>query len=494
MLTLGVLMALGAPGFGLWMLPWLALIPLLLWVDRQTDLKTIFWGGLLWGFGYHGLFCLWFFDLHPLTWLGFDEISSRLVTLAGWLLIAVEGGLLGGGLMLGYRKLTQGWQRLVLFPILWVFAFSMLNWTPLALPWALLEYTQAPLWPMRWLAGIISGSGLTLLLVFHNVFWAQWLSTRGAWQPGKAMVSALPALLAPGLVGLLALWPFPVKPGPWPMPVAVIQANLPIEIIRSASLNREIIGPDYLDPPRKVDFPPGTLLVYPEEGVVSGWVPMETPLENPIMAQLQQLSDNKQLLIAVGVSAVDAKERRYNAIALLQPKRESLQEASVQFYRKRRLVPFGEYTPYGLNAPLTQLLNALKIDYSTPYQSGDTAPLLDVGATKVGGLVCFELIDSAPLFGGFARQYGHQGAQLLINTSNMGWFHQNPLLEAQFLAIGQIRAAETGLPLVMSSNTGISAILSSHGDILIQTRPDQAQAGVTQMIVYPQAASINSPK
>jgi apolipoprotein N-acyltransferase len=82
------------------------------------------------------------------------------------------------------------------------------------------------------------------------------------------------------------------------------------------------------------------------------------------------------------------------------------------------------------------------------------------------------------------RQYKQQGADLLINSSNLGWFHQNPLLEAQFLAIGQLRAAETHLPLVISSNTGISAIISNQGELLQQTHPNGQKQAKSQIIFY----------
>ena len=471
----GVLLALSAPGYNLWPLAWLALIPALAWTRQPKSAREIFNGSFWHGFAYHGAFCLWFFDLHPLTWYGFSEWGSRLVTLAGWLIIAVEGGLLGGLLMLAYRKLRTDSARLLLFPPMWVLGFALLNCTPMALPWALLENSQAGLWPMRALAHFLGGSGIAALLIFHNVLWE--VSIAKKWLIAQAGRLLLPLAL-PVLITALILFP-PNTPTQLPGPVAVVQADLPIEVIRSGDLRQELIDRTYLQPIRQANFTPGTLLVYPEEGVVSGWVSLRQPEQNPSLAELIELSRQKKLAIAVGISSADPLGRAYNSIALISPDGQPL-----QFYHKRRLVPFGEFTPYSLGRPLTQLLAALGIGYSALYEQGTQAPLLRTGPFALGGLVCFELIDTTPGFGGYANQYAHQGANMLINTSNLGWFHQNPLIEAQFLANGQMRAAESGLPLVIASNTGISAVIGPGGQVLLRAPLQGASSHKTQILLY----------
>lgn len=481
----GLLLGLSSPGYGLWPLAWMALIPALRQCQTQPSTKARLGYGLSLGAAFAGLYYLWFFDLHPLAWLGFGEVESRLVTLAGWLLLIGETALVTGLLFLLYDKLKPGWIRALSFPLLWVLGFALLNLTPMALPWAQLEYTQAALWPTRAMAGILSSSGLAVALLLHNSLWAEWFAINKPTDRKWLLFQAIGPLLFPVLLALLNQLPEPLyRPQAWPIPVAVIQGNLPIETIRSGALDRETIETSYIQPIQNQKWPNGTLLVYPEEGVVPGWTPDQTPYQNRLMFELMELAQLKHLYIAVGVSSKDAKNRRYNSLAVITPDEDVSPEASVQFYHKRRLVPFGEFTPYGLGDLLTQLLNSLNIDYTTPYDAGIDSPLLKAGKTKLGGLICFELIDSAPIFGGFSREYQQQGANLLINSSNLGWFHQNPLLEAQFLAIGQIRAAETHLPLVISSNTGISAIISNQGKILQQTHPNRQNQAKSQVIFY----------
>ena len=456
---------------------WVAFIAPLRWTVKQTNKRSAFYGGFWLGLAYGGLYCLWFFDLHPLTWLGFSEWESRLVTLAGWALLALEHGVLFGLLWLTYKTLPTRGSRLCLFPLLWVGGFALLNSTPFALPWTLLEYTQVNLSIMRELSGWISGSGLTLLIVFHNVAWAEcWPNQTQAGKPSKKTDTAifLKAFIIPVLLGLFSvLWHqiIPPEKHPWPLPLAIAQANLPIEVIRSSNIPAERIEAAYIAPVESKALPVGTLLAYPEEGVVPGWVGQQFPQRNIFLARLLRLAHAKQIYISVGVSLLDElNNRHYNALALLPP---SGQPQAIRFYRKRRLVPFGEYTPYNLGEHLSALLKIWTIDYQAPFEAGQESPLLQAGHARIGGLVCFELIDALPWYQGYAWQYKAQGANLLVNASNLGWFHENPLLEAQFLAIAQMRAAETRLPLVVASNTGVSALISPGGEIIRRSYPSK---------------------
>lgn len=470
----GSLLALSAPGFDGWILAWIALIPALLWVDSQTSIKQVAVGGFLLGFFFQGIYCCWFFDLHPLTWLGFTEWGSRLTTLAGWLLVAVEGGLIAAAVLTLYALYRLPWRWLFL-PFIWVSGFWLLHTSPMAMPWGMLEYSQASLPMMRWLAGWLGASGLAFLLVLHNALWVSWLQRRQ--KPGFTCVGVL---ALPVLVWLLGFFPvFNRTEGHFPLPVAAIQANLPIELIRGGGLTEPEIEDAYLKPLRQESLPAGTLVVYPEEGVVPGHVFKNRPYQNPVFKRLDDIVRQKHVWIAVGVTLRDEAGDLYNSIALLGA------SSPPQFYQKRKLVPFGEFTPYGFGPCLERLLASWNVAYHAPFSPGKEAPLLRVGQIPIGGLVCFELIDAAPFSGGFAGDYKRLGAQLLLNISNLGWFHENPLMEAQFLAIGRLRAAENRLPLVIASNTGISAIISANGDVLARTQPFAAGSGHAQIIRYP---------
>lgn len=487
MAALGLAFGLSAPGYGLWPLAWVVLIPALHWVRKHEDRKEIALGGFLFGALFHALYFLWFWDLHPLTWLGFGHLASLAVTGAGWLLLVVEGGVMLAILMLLFKWLNRfenPWIALILFPLAWVGVFYLQNLTPLTMPWALIEYTQAPVTTARVISGLLGGSGLAYGVVFHNVFWEAWLSDRlpkreTGLREGRMPAGWLLALITPALFLIGSFLPESRPAYHWPVPVAVVQGNLPIETVRSSRLlTAEVIEPTYLAPLRAADLPPDTLVVLPEEGVVPGWVQGDHPLSNPILQALSGIAHDKQVDIAVGISLLE-EEQAYNAIVLLRH-----DVSAIQFYRKRKLVPFGEQTPFGLGAWLENTLSGFGIAYHTVFLPGGPADLLDAGTVRIGGLICFELIDSAPLHGGLAGEAKRQGADLLIDVSNLGWFHENRLLEAQFLAIARMRAAENHLPLILSSNTGVSAILSPTGRILARSDRSAIKSGRPQVVFF----------
>src|ERR1043166_3698540 len=116
------------------------------------------------------------------------------------------------------------------------------------------------------------------------------------------------------------------------------------------------------------------------------------------------------------------------------------------FYHKQHLVPFGETIPMIPSSWFESFLSHLGLSYHFVFWPGEhQKPFkfqgpLDGQSKKpfyIGSLVCFELI-----YPDLVKHYRQQGVDLIVNSNNLGWFHGNPLLAKQFLAIGQVRASE----------------------------------------------------
>jgi apolipoprotein N-acyltransferase len=130
-----------------------------------------------------------------------------------------------------------------------------------------------------------------------------------------------------------------------------------------------------------------------------------------------------------------------------------------QLYRKQHLVPFGEYVPWRSELSFISALRAVPHDFA-PGRSGTRFP---VAGRTVGTLICF---DSA--FSELSRRYARHGAEALIVMTNNRSYRRSAN-SAQHLAIGQLRAAETGRPLLQAAISGISGIVDRSGRLQAET-------------------------
>lgn len=136
-------------------------------------------------------------------------------------------------------------------------------------------------------------------------------------------------------------------------------------------------------------------------------------------------------------------------------------------YRKRRLVPFGEYVPFaGL---LRGAIAFFDLPMSHMAAGERRQPLLRAAGLPVAMAICYEVA--------YPRAVAEQArrAALLATLSNDTWFGASigPL---QHLQIARMRALETGRFLVRATNNGVTAIVDERG--AVTARLPQFQAGV----------------
>jgi apolipoprotein N-acyltransferase len=129
----------------------------------------------------------------------------------------------------------------------------------------------------------------------------------------------------------------------------------------------------------------------------------------------------------------------------------------MQVYRKVHLVPFGEFIPFKLL--FGWIIHVLHIPLSD-FSRGETIqPPLQVAGQKVAMAICYEDV--------FGEELINQlpAASLLVNVSNDAWFGDT-FAPWQHLQISQMRALETGRYMLRATNTGITAIINQHGEVL----------------------------
>lgn len=149
-------------------------------------------------------------------------------------------------------------------------------------------------------------------------------------------------------------------------------------------------------------------------------------------------------------------------------------------YFKTNLLAFGEYMPLGEQFPfLYKLLPFVgvyergsgpvvaKVTYQLTYQSTSQSSHKEK-TLKLGPQICYD-----SLYPGFSRGLSINGAQIIFNVTNDSWYGwwMEPY-QHQIMTLA--RGVEVRLPLVRSTNTGISSAILADGTILANSPIDQS--------------------
>ena len=129
-------------------------------------------------------------------------------------------------------------------------------------------------------------------------------------------------------------------------------------------------------------------------------------------------------------------------------------------YRKQRLVPFGEYTPFA--GALNWVLPSISHDEMAGFSAGPASQApLTVKEHALAAAICYEVA-----YPNLTRKNAHD-SDFLVTISNDAWFGKSDGPH-QHLQMVQMRAKETGRWFIRATNTGISAFINDQGVIVKQ--------------------------
>ncbi|HKH98434.1 MAG TPA: apolipoprotein N-acyltransferase [Candidatus Sulfotelmatobacter sp.] len=140
----------------------------------------------------------------------------------------------------------------------------------------------------------------------------------------------------------------------------------------------------------------------------------------------------------------------FNSAALVSPSADWKAR-----YDKAHLVPFGEYLPF---PSLFSFAGGLTKEVGE-FQHGASRAPLDAGGEQLGVFICYESV-----FPDEVRQFADQGAQVLVNISNDGWYGDSGAW-AQHLNQTRMRAIENNRWLLSATDTGVTASIDPWGRV-----------------------------
>ena len=456
--------ALAHPPFDL--LPGLLGYPLLmLLAERSTTVRGGFWVGWLAGFAYFFIGCWWVaeaFLVNPAqAWMAPFAAS----------LLPIGLGLFWGTATALYRRFRpDGVRRVLVFAAL----FCLLEWLRghvlTGFPWN----PAGASWKAGSAASQFAAVGGVYGLSFVTVASVAAFGALWGPHPRRARLlavaggaAALAALMVGGQMRLLSARL--EANGPL---VRIVQADVPQESKWSPEAYRGIVE-RYVNLTARPAAVTPDIVVWPEGALPASANQVFAPDAWEARAIARAVQPGQTLIAGLGRGEADPSApegaRYFNSAFVFTDIGEAGLRVSA-IYDKHRLGPCGESLPAGdlLGALGVRSLTHMPLDFSP----GPTPAPIDIpGAPRAQPLICYE-----SLYPGFTPgSAGRPG--WIVNISNDAWFGRTsgPL---QHLNLASYRAIETGLPVVRSTPTGVSAIIDPWGRVVDDARLDPGESGV----------------
>ena len=467
-LLAGLLLALSFPPARLLLPPFIALVPLLVFIHRLPGGSLGRWrasrGGFLAGVVYFGLL---------LYWMAVALIAFSPLAILAW-----------GGAVLVLSVLTAGfaaavhWGRDRLQLPLWLLApifWTTAEWIQghmgdLAFPWLGLGTALAPYPALAGAADLVGARGLSVWVAAINGLLAEMVvrtgTTNGRGSPGLARLG----------IPLVLLIVAPIGYGAWRMQsielvpaarVAVVQPNIPEEVKLDPRLALDSSLTALTRLTRQVAEQGGNvdLVVWPEVAL-----PVPVTPGDSIMGRVRGLSQEAGAIIVAGAYAhAEDGDGLFNSAFLVGPSEQGRPR-----YDKQRLVPFVERVPFVHPGPGGRF-GGLSAGAEAPVYLGQEG-------SRFGILICYESI-----FASLAREYRATGADFLVNITNDAWFGGDSWLRRttalwQHPAHLVLRAIETRTGIARAANTGFSMFIDPLGRV--QTATDLSVPAIRVAQVY----------
>ena len=210
------------------------------------------------------------------------------------------------------------------------------------------------------------------------------------------------------------------------------------------------------------------LLVWPETSYPTTFGAPKSEEGAELDGEIRRLTSELSTPLLFGTYDAEG-EREYNAAVLLAPG-----GARLGTYRKTRLFPLTERVPPWLEGARGAM------PWMGTWSEGSGAvvlrlPLRDGRSIPVAPLICYDAMD--PSLAAAARRLG---AQALLTISNDGWFSGTPVVELHLIGAA-FRSIETRLPQARATPSGLTASISSAGDVLLRAEPDRPGGVIAEL-------------
>ena len=482
------------PHFQIWPLAWIALIPLLLQLQRSDWKRALFLGAafgyplmvgvLAWmkGFGWFPWFFLVFFE--GAWFLGFTLMTSLISPI--WSCPSTlparrtEKGREnrstrrerrsartsrpGADRKAGIRTWPQHLAAALLPGCAWIFFEWMRSLGSLSIPWGFISHTQVHFAALVSTARWWGAYGVSFWIVAVNAAAANCIASAGPDRHRAARALAVIAAVVPTActISMLTL----ATQTHHPLKVALVQGDLLRSSTSTVTMDpqtfRKEVLASYINLTRQAAREHPAIIVWPETAV-----PGPLILDPELYQVISNLARETGATMVLG-SPHFTVEGSFNSAFVMATSGEILGR-----YDKEHIVPFGEYVPFlkrlaiSLGAPSTDLVRG-RGHFPVDSREG-----------KLGIMICYE-----SMYPQIARQTVLHGADMLVVVTNDQWYG-NSSAPYDHASDAPFRAAETGRWLAQGGTTGISLFADPGGRVYQPTR--MFTQGVDIRDIYPRS-------
>lgn len=447
----GLLLALAFPSPEVSIFAWVGLLPLL-WACRDLALRRAFFLGWISGVAFYVATLYWI--VHTVS--AYTALPA-IVAVFVLLLCASVLALYTGAFMAGLRVVERaGLSAVWLGPPLWAALEWLRSWFLIGFPWVALGYSQYRNRNLVQMAEVTGVYGISALLVFFNLVVFAVIAQR---RSREQLRRQRPALVL--LTGLMVLAPLLGAwrraelrrlPAAGHLRVGIVQGNIDQDqkwdpAYQGTTLDR------YEELTARVAASGAELVVWPETAA-----PFFFQEPGELRQRLLDLAARQHIYLLFGspgfFQSSAGRLRLTNRAYLLSP-----EGREIGSYDKLKLVPFGEYVPFG---PLLFFVHKMVVGVGD-FVPGVEETVFRLPQARFSVLICYEAI-----FPDLTRRFVARGADFLVNITNDAWFGRTSAPH-QHLAMATLRAIENRVPVVRAANSGISAIIDVDGSIRWRT-------------------------
>ena len=404
---------------------------------QNTTPRRALLRGYLFGLGSFGLGVSWvYISIHNFG--GANWLSSGLLTVlffGFWALFPALAGYFSVKILTGNRTLIS----VLVMPVVWLLIeYFRGNCLLNGFPWLQSAYSQLET-PLAGYIPIIGVYGTGFLVALTASSMAFIFQTR---RHGHLLTAFIVSLWATGSILQTVKWTHAIGK---PIQVSLIQGNItqdqkwrPENRLKTLQLYKELTEAHW----------DSAVIIWPESSIPAYFSEVNDWFLKPLSNAAQQ--HNTDLIVSLPVHD-NATDEKYNAVMTLGKE--------TGMYRKKHLLPFGEYLPW---QPVSGfILNSLAIKLGNFTPGSIDQPLLKAGGYSFITSICYE-----DAFGD-AGLTGLPDAAYLVNVTNDGWFG-NSIEPHQHLQMARMRAMETGRFMLRATNTGVTAVIAPDGKIISQ--------------------------